>query len=86
MISYVDKIVSMRRNLVLVKGEMPTELANTFQAIEVHRRCGFFSAEALLLKIYGEPIRAFVEKRLALMASAAAVAVVGLVMAIKFAL
>ena len=45
-----------------------------------------FTAEALLLKIYGEPIRAFVEKRLALMASAAAVAVVGLVMAIKFAL
>src|SRR6185369_3754362 len=32
----VDKIVSMRRNLVLVKGEMPTELANTFQAIEVN--------------------------------------------------
>jgi Fe-S oxidoreductase len=36
MISYVDKIVSMRRNLVLVKGEIPTELANTFQAIEVN--------------------------------------------------
>lgn len=45
-----------------------------------------FTSEALLLKIYGEPIRAFVEKRLALVASAAAVAVVGLVMAIKFAL
>ncbi|MBK8251889.1 MAG: (Fe-S)-binding protein [Polyangiaceae bacterium] len=36
MISYVDKIVSMRRNLVLVKGEIPTELANVFQAIEVN--------------------------------------------------
>jgi membrane protein YqaA with SNARE-associated domain len=45
-----------------------------------------FTGEALLLKMYGEPIRTFVEKRLALMASAAAVAVVGLVMAIKFAL
>jgi membrane protein YqaA with SNARE-associated domain len=45
-----------------------------------------FGLEAALLKAYGEPIRAFVEKRLALMASAAAVAVVGLVMALKFAL
>ena len=45
-----------------------------------------FGGEALLLKIYGEPIRAFVEKRLALMASVAALAVVGLIMAIKFAL
>ncbi len=36
MISYVDKIVAMRRNLVLVKGEMPAELASTFQAIEVN--------------------------------------------------
>jgi membrane protein YqaA with SNARE-associated domain len=44
-----------------------------------------FGAEALLLKIYGEPIRAFVEKRLALVASAAAVAVVALVMLLKFA-
>jgi len=44
-----------------------------------------FSMEALLLKIYGEPIRAFVEKRLALVASAAAVAVVALVMVLKFA-
>jgi membrane protein YqaA with SNARE-associated domain len=44
-----------------------------------------FSLEALLLKIYGEPIRAFVERRLALVASAVAVGVVGLVMALKFA-
>jgi membrane protein YqaA with SNARE-associated domain len=44
-----------------------------------------FTSEALLLKIYGEPIRAFVERRLALVASAVAVAVVGLVMALKFA-
>jgi Fe-S oxidoreductase len=36
MISYVDKIVNMRRNLVLVKGEFPAELANVFQAIEVN--------------------------------------------------
>jgi membrane protein YqaA with SNARE-associated domain len=44
-----------------------------------------FGAEALLLKIYGEPIRAFVEKRLALVASAVAMAVVVLVMLLKFA-
>jgi membrane protein YqaA with SNARE-associated domain len=45
-----------------------------------------FGGEALLLKIYGEPIRGFVEKRLALVASAAAVAIVGLFMVLKFAL
>ncbi len=44
-----------------------------------------FTSEALLLKIYGEPIRAFVEKRLALVASAAAVLIVALIMALKFA-
>ena len=44
-----------------------------------------FGSEALLLKIYGEPIRTFVEKRLALVASAGALAVVGLIMALKFA-
>jgi Fe-S oxidoreductase len=36
MISYVDKIVSMRRNLVMVKGEFPAELAGPFQAMEVN--------------------------------------------------
>ena len=45
-----------------------------------------FGLEAWLLKIYGEPIRAFVEKRLALSASAVAVVIVGAVMALKFAL
>lgn len=44
-----------------------------------------FTSEALLLKIYGEPIRAFVEKRLALVASAAALLIVALVMLLKFA-
>lgn len=44
-----------------------------------------FGGEALLLKIYGEPIRAFVERRLALVASGVAVAVVGLVTVLKFA-
>jgi membrane protein YqaA with SNARE-associated domain len=44
-----------------------------------------FSMEALLLKIYGEPIRTFVERRLALVASAAAVLIVGAFMALKFA-
>lgn len=36
MISYVDKIVEMRRGLVMVKGEFPAELGNVFQAIEVN--------------------------------------------------
>jgi Fe-S oxidoreductase len=36
MISYVDKIVNMRRNLVLVKGEFPPELGGPFQAMEVN--------------------------------------------------
>jgi membrane protein YqaA with SNARE-associated domain len=45
-----------------------------------------FGLEAFLLKLYGEPIREFVEKRLALTASAAAVAIVGAVMVLKFAL
>ncbi|MBP9113005.1 MAG: (Fe-S)-binding protein, partial [Polyangiaceae bacterium] len=34
MISYVDKIVDMRRNLVLVKGEFPAQLQGPFQAME----------------------------------------------------
>lgn len=44
-----------------------------------------FSLEAWLLKTYGEPIRAFVEQRLYLVASALAVLVVGVIMLIKFA-
>jgi Fe-S oxidoreductase len=36
MISYVDKIVGLRRNLVMVKGEFPAELAGPFQAMEVN--------------------------------------------------
>jgi membrane protein YqaA with SNARE-associated domain len=44
-----------------------------------------FTSEALLLKIYGEPIRAFVEKRLGLVASGVALAIVALIMALKFA-
>lgn len=36
MISYVDKIVQMRRNLVLVKGEFPGDLNGPFQAMEVN--------------------------------------------------
>lgn len=44
-----------------------------------------FGGEALLLKIYGEPIRAFVERRLGLVASAVALLIVGLLMLLKFA-
>jgi len=34
MITYVDKIVDMRRNLVLIKGEFPQEMAMPFQGME----------------------------------------------------
>jgi membrane protein YqaA with SNARE-associated domain len=57
-----------------------------FLAVSILVRGLRFGGEALLLKVYGEPIRAFVEKRLALVASAAALAIVGLFMALKFAL
>ncbi len=36
LISYVDKIVDMRRNLVLVRNEFPHELQKPFQAMEVN--------------------------------------------------
>jgi Fe-S oxidoreductase len=36
LISYVDKIVDMRRNLVMIKNEFPTQLQKPFQAIEVN--------------------------------------------------
>ncbi|MBS0333578.1 MAG: DedA family protein [Proteobacteria bacterium] len=56
-----------------------------FIAVSILVRGLRFGGEALLLKVYGEPIRAFVERRLALVASAVALAVVGLIMALKFA-
>lgn len=36
LISYVDKIVDMRRNLVMVRSEFPPDLARPFQAIETN--------------------------------------------------
>jgi Fe-S oxidoreductase len=36
MISYVDKIVDMRRNLVMVRGEFPHALQKPFQGMEVN--------------------------------------------------
>ncbi len=36
MITYVDKIVNMRRNLVTIKGEFPGELAKPFEGMEVN--------------------------------------------------
>lgn len=36
MISYVDKIVDMRRNVVLVKGEFPFELQKPFEGMEIN--------------------------------------------------
>ncbi len=36
LISYVDKIVDMRRNLVMVQNEFPHELQKPFQAMEVN--------------------------------------------------
>jgi Fe-S oxidoreductase len=35
-ISYVDKIVDMRRNLVMIRGEFPHELQKPFQGMEVN--------------------------------------------------
>ena len=67
----------------IASGMMNLNLV-TFLAVSVLVRGLRFGGEALLLKVYGEPIRAFVEKRLALVASAAAVAVVGLIMALKY--
>ncbi len=36
MITYVDKIVDMRRNLVMVRGEFPAELQRVFTALETN--------------------------------------------------
>jgi Fe-S oxidoreductase len=36
LISYVDKIIDMRRNLVMVRGEFPHELAKPFQGMETN--------------------------------------------------
>ena len=36
LISYVDKIIDMRRNLVMIKGEFPHELQKPFQGMEVN--------------------------------------------------
>lgn len=36
LISYVDKIVGMRRNVVMVRGEFPQELQRTFGAMETN--------------------------------------------------
>ena len=36
LISYVDKIVDMRRNLVMVRSEFPHELGSPFQAMETN--------------------------------------------------
>jgi Fe-S oxidoreductase len=35
-ISYVDKIVDMRRNLMMIRNEFPAELAKAFQGMEVN--------------------------------------------------
>jgi membrane protein YqaA with SNARE-associated domain len=45
-----------------------------------------FFLVAALVRIYGPPIQSFVEKRLALVVSAVALAVIGLVVAVRFAL
>ena len=36
LITYVDKIVQMRRNLVIIKGEFPAELQKPFEGLEVN--------------------------------------------------
>jgi membrane protein YqaA with SNARE-associated domain len=69
----------------IASGLAKLDLA-TFIGVSIVVRGLRFGAEALLLKIYGEPIRTFVERRLALMASAVAVALVGIIVALKYAL
>jgi membrane protein YqaA with SNARE-associated domain len=55
----------------------------TFIGVSILVRGLRFCLEAALLKVYGAPIQAFVERRLALLASAAAVAIVLVVVAFK---
>ena len=58
----------------------------TFLAASIMIRGLRFFLVAGLIRVYGAPIQTFVEKRLALVVSAAALAIVGLVVAVKFAL
>ncbi len=69
----------------IASGLAKLDLA-TFIGVSILVRGLRFGLVALLLKVYGEPIRAFVEQRLALMASAAAVALIGLIVALKYLL
>jgi membrane protein YqaA with SNARE-associated domain len=55
----------------------------TFISVSILVRGLRFSLEAALLKAYGPPIQAFVERRLALIASAVAVVIVVAVVALK---
>ena len=55
----------------------------TFVGVSVLVRGLRFSLEALLLKAYGAPIQAFVERRMALVASAVALVIVLLIVALK---
>ncbi len=61
MITYVDKIVQMRRNLVTIKGEFPGELNKPFEGMEVNGNPWNLSrmdrsnwTEGLEIKTYGE--------------------------------
>lgn len=60
-ISYVDKIVQMRRNLVVIKGEFPQELAKPFEGMETNGNPWNLArvdrtnwAEGLGLKLFSE--------------------------------
>ncbi len=55
----------------------------TFLAASLAIRGLRFFSVAALLRIYGEPIRTFIERRLALVVSAVALAVVGLIAALR---
>ncbi|HSV04145.1 MAG TPA: DedA family protein [Phenylobacterium sp.] len=55
----------------------------TFIGVSILVRGLRFSLEAVLLKRYGAPIQAFVERRLALIASAVAVVIVAIVLAFE---
>ena len=68
--------------MAITSGLFKLNLA-AFIAASVFIRGLRFFLVAGLLRIYGEPIRAFIEKRLALVVSAVAVVLIGMVMALR---
>ncbi len=62
MITYVDKIVQMRRNLVIIKGEFPAELQKPFEGMEVNGNPWNLSRMDRATWTEGLDIKTFAEK------------------------